>query len=59
MTKETRINGQQVTLTSTDGKRWFSSPSELLAYQRRRAEEDASLRAELQGWFERRFKYGY
>jgi len=57
MTKEITVKGQQVTLTSLDGRRWFSSPRALLAYKRERAAKEASLRAELQRWFERRFKY--
>jgi hypothetical protein len=45
--KSVTIAGREVLLRSTDGKRWFSMPSDLLEYGRRRAREGIELRRAL------------
>ena len=45
--KSVTIAGREVLLRSTDGKRWFSMPSDLLEYGRRRAREAIELRRTL------------
>ena len=47
MLKNVTIAGREVMLRSIDGKRWFSTPSDLLEYGRRRAREGIELRRTL------------
>ena len=47
MLKSVTIAGREVLLRSTDEKRWFSTPSDLLEYGRRRAREGIELRRTL------------
>jgi hypothetical protein len=41
--KTVRVAGREVMLRSIDGKRWFSTPSDLLEYARRRQRERVEL----------------
>jgi hypothetical protein len=45
--KSVTIAGREIILRSIDGKRWFSTPSDLLEYGRRRTREGIELRRAL------------
>ena len=51
--KTVRVAGREVMLRSIDGKRWFSTPSDLLEYARRRHRERVELREALRSRFRR------
>lgn len=59
MTKQITIGNEQVALVSDDGRLWFSSLEDVLAYRARRGMELLRLKAELQNWFSDDSKYQF